>query len=109
MSVNLYAGNNTILVELTGLTNDRTDAEINDATVECTITVTRTGEEVTGETWPVVMDAVGSGGDYQATISADSDIDAGVEYTITIAITSGTNLAEFSETVRAKARGLTCD
>ncbi len=108
MPVNLYAGNNTILVELTALTNGRTAALINDATVECTMLESASGEEVGGDAieWPITMDSLGSGGNYEAVISADTDIDEGKQYTITISVTSGENVAEFSEKVRAKARTL---
>lgn len=105
MAVNLYAGDNTIRVTLTGLKNESSGAYINDATVTCTIYTASSATEVTGETWPVSLTAAGSGGDYAGAVSADSVITAGSAYTVKMNVTSGTNKAEFQETVTAKTRG----
>lgn len=86
--INLYAGNNTIEVELVGLKDASAGTYINDATV----TVTMYGEdgstEVTGETWPVTMSYVASSnGNYLGVVSADSNILVGVKYQIKISAT----------------------
>lgn len=83
--INLYAGNNTIDVELVGLKDASESTFINDATVTVTIFEEDGVTEVTGETWPVSMLYVAaSNGDYLGVVSANSNIVAGSKYMISI-------------------------
>lgn len=101
MAIVLYADEQTISVDLSGLTNNTTGEFIDDAEVEFTIYECGTDNEIDG-TWPVEMTASGSDGNYTAT--TNTDLCKGNKYTITITVTSGDNVATFSEEVLAKVR-----
>jgi hypothetical protein len=83
---------NTNLVELKGLKSATEESFINDAVVTLTV-LDSDGEEVAGQTWPVVMEAVGTDGegDYQAVIEHDAELVAGQEYTAVIEANAGEN------------------
>ncbi len=59
---------NDNVIELTGLKDEITQVDIDDATVTVTLKDSN-GVDVTGETWPLAMAALGSGGIYRATLT----------------------------------------
>ena len=107
--INLYAGNNTIEVELIGLKDASDNSYINDATVTATIHEEDGTTEVTGETWPISLAYVtASNGDYRGVVSADSNIVARTKYQITISATDADgNKGEWINFAIASRRMLT--
>lgn len=102
--ITLYADDNTLLVEALGVTNEKTGATINDATVS--LTITYNGVALTGQSWPLVLTS-DSNGDYSGLISADTDIVAGRAYRVVLTVESDGNKADIRRTVYAKTRDFT--
>ena len=82
---------NDNLLELDALTNQRTGAYINNATV--TVTLTDLDDtEVAGETWPLAMSYVAaSDGKYRATLKDSLSLTEGQRYKATITADAGTD------------------
>lgn len=67
----IYLANDNLL-ELIGLKDAVTDTYINNATVTAILKNAATGEELTGQTWPISLSYIASSnGDYRATIEYD--------------------------------------
>lgn len=58
---------NDNVIQLTGLKDEVTGNDIDDATVTVTL-LDSTGAEVTGDSWPLSMAPFGAGGIYRATL-----------------------------------------
>lgn len=78
---------NDNVIELTGLKDEITDVNIDDATVTVTLKDS-TGVDVTGETWPLAMAALGSGGIYRATLINTLDVTLLDQYTAVVDVTT---------------------
>ena len=86
---------NDNIIELTGLKDAITDTEINSATVTVTLK-DKDGVDVTGETWPLTMAAVGSGGTYRATLQDTLGVTLLDQYTAEIDVTDAGTTAKWS-------------
>lgn len=100
----VYVANDNVL-ELTGLKNAVADDYIDDATVTVTL-VDSAGNEVAGETWPLIMGYVAaSDGDYRVTLPYGLDLSAGRSYTAQITADGGLGLRGYwALPVHAKRR-----
>lgn len=92
-------------ITLSGLKDKITDAFVNDATVE--VTVSKGGANVSGETWPLSMPYVAaSDGDYRAVLKSTLDIAVGDTVIIDVSVlTTGGGIANFSLEDRVTSRG----
>jgi hypothetical protein len=66
---------NDNLLEVKGLEVKRTGAAIDSATIQ--VTVKEDGTPVSGQSWPLTLNAVGSGGDYYGTLDDAISVDPG--------------------------------
>jgi hypothetical protein len=100
----IYVGNDSVL-EVVGLTNDQTGAEINNADVSVYLR-TASGASVDGETWPKAMEYVdGSNGLYRVTLPYTLELAAGGRYVATVVADAGPGLhAEWEVEVVARIR-----
>jgi len=99
MSMIYYHSNDNLLV-LRGLRNKKlpTPTYINDATVVVTLK-DADGNNLTGETWPLTLTAVGSGGVYQATLQ-DTIVTTGLETgSAVVTISGGTAMLDATVTL----------
>lgn len=102
----IFIQNDNIL-ELQGLKNAVTDADMDSATVTVTVTNKSTGAEVAGETWPLTMTAIGSGGVYRATLIDILSLVDRMDYIATIEADGGAGLKgkwEFDFSARIRRR-----
>lgn len=83
------------VIEVRGLKNNVTGAFDEGATVSLTV-IDRDGDQVAGESWPLVMSSVG-GGKYRATLSHAVDFDRDGIYTAQIRITGSSGEADYRE------------
>jgi hypothetical protein len=87
----LYVGNDNEL-EVAGLKNDQTGADLNAATVTVRLT-TEAGADVSGDTWPKTLAYVdGSRGLYRTTLPYGLDLVAGGRYTAHVSVDGGPGL-----------------
>ena len=87
---------NDNVIELTGLKDEVTGVEIDDATVSVTL-LDKSGAQVTGQTWPTTMTALGSGGIYRATLVDTLDTTLLDRYTAVVDVTTtGGEVAKWS-------------
>lgn len=82
-----YAGNNDMLIELSGLINQADSSFINDATVQATLKDLN-GVDVPGITWPVTLPFSGTDGIYRATVDKAASIDDNTGYKLFVTATS---------------------
>lgn len=99
--ITLYADENTLLVEASGITNEKTGEPIDNATVSFTIKYN--GSPLSGQTWPLLL-TEDSSGDFSGLISADTDIVAGRKYQLILLVEADGNKADIRSTVYAKTR-----
>ncbi len=86
---------NDNVIELSGLKDEITQAELNAATVTVTLE-DNNGVEVTGETWPLTMVALGSGGIYRATLVDTLGVTLLEQYVAIVDVDSGGIKAKWS-------------
>lgn len=99
----LYVGNDMIM-ELDGLKNAVTNAFVNNATVNVTLTDS-SGEQVTGETWPLTMSYVtSSDGTYRATLQDTLPLVKNKRYKATVNAEAAGLKGNWEIDVIAKAR-----
>lgn len=94
--------NNSGVLELTGLRNQRTGVPIEDATVEATL-YDANGDEVAGQVWPLTMDHEGSG-NYVGVLSADLVLVPGERYNAKVIGQSAGAQGEWNLSVPAARR-----
>ena len=94
---------NSIVVELSGLTNSVTEAVDTGATMEVTL-LDSAGAEVPGATWPMAMPHAGSG-DYRATLPHTVELTDDAYYTALITATgSGGEVGDWRVNCKAEPR-----
>lgn len=87
----IYVDNDSVL-EVIGLRNEQTGADINSATVTAHLRTTN-GADVDGETWPKAMEYIdGSDGIYRVTLPYTLELAAGGRYVATIVADAGAGL-----------------
>jgi hypothetical protein len=82
---NIVIGSNNV-VEVRDLTNSTTGLQVDNASVVCTIK-DGNGVTVTGETWPLALNYVGSG-TYRGTTSANLNVQPGRWYSVDLVATT---------------------
>lgn len=96
---------NDNLLEVLGLKDEAAGSFLNGATVAVTVADLK-GNQVSGETWPLVMAFVaGSNGDYRATLKESLGFASGQEYVADITADGGAGLKarwKFRFKVRAR-------
>jgi hypothetical protein len=86
---------NTNNLDLIGLRNASNGAYVNDATVTVVVKDS-TGNNVSGETWPLSMIYVsGSEGNYRGILSNSLSFSSGRNYTAEISVDAGSNRIAF--------------
>ena len=93
----IYIGSDNI-IEVTGVTNVATSEYINNAVVTLTLVDTATGDEVSGQTWPLVLSYVtSSNGNYRGTINDDVTLSAQQTLTAKVTLDGGAGLKRYWE------------
>lgn len=81
-----------MVVEIRGLENEITGANLNSATVTCTLT-NADGDEVAGQSWPMALGYVtDSAGIYRGTLPYSLSISPDSRYTLKIDVNAGAGL-----------------
>ena len=103
-SLNLYEGNNSLDIELSGLKLRSDGSYLNGATVTCDIEDVN-GDRISGTPLPLTLSyETGSNGNYSAVLDSASDLVAGRVYTVRILAISGSNKGEWTFQTVAKTR-----
>ncbi len=106
MSIHIIYVGNTSTVELRGLITSVDREYANNALVTMSLE-TKTGEPVSGQTWPILLSYIeGSKGRYVGSFSHMTDLEADKEYVAVIkAVLPNGSEALWSETVITRERG----
>lgn len=105
MAVQIFYDNNDHYIELTGLQDSADSSYKNGATVEVTLK-DASGNNLSGETWPLSMSYVASSnGNYRATLADTLAVVVGNRYTALVTANAGAGLqAEWEEPVKVLKR-----
>lgn len=81
------------IIEVTGTINAATGSYINNADVTLTLVDADSGQEIAGQTWPLILSYVtGSNGDYRGTINDDISVSEQQEVVAKVTVDGGAGL-----------------
>lgn len=103
--MDLYVGENTHMIELTGLTLQPDGSKVNGATVTADIREKDSGDRPTGLSSEISLTAdQNTDGRYDGTLDASVELGLYTQYEVTVTADNGTESAEWTEVVVATER-----
>lgn len=103
--MHLYIGENTHMIELTGLTLQPDGSKVNGATVTADIREVDSGNRPTGLSSDITLSADQStDGRYDGTLNASVELEKYKAYNVTVTADNGTESAEWVEEIVAEER-----